>query len=40
MAFIWGADEKQLLIYISSFLTILGIAFFVTQRIPEKNWLL
>jgi small-conductance mechanosensitive channel len=28
IAFIWGVDEKQLLIYISSFLTILGIAFF------------
>ena len=28
VAFIWGVDEKQLLIYISSFLTILGIAFF------------
>lgn len=40
VAFIWGVDEKQLLIYISSFLTVLGIAFFVTQRTPEKNWLL
>lgn len=28
VAFIWGADEKQLMAYISSFLTILGIAFF------------
>ncbi|UAM98238.1 mechanosensitive ion channel family protein [Polaribacter litorisediminis] len=28
VAFIWGVDEKQLLYYISSFLTILGIAFF------------
>ncbi|WP_299012668.1 mechanosensitive ion channel domain-containing protein [uncultured Polaribacter sp.] len=28
IAFIWNVDEKQLLIYISSFLTILGIAFF------------
>ena len=28
VAFIWGVDEKQLLIYISSFLTVLGIAFF------------
>ena len=28
ISFIWGVDEKQLLIYISSFLTILGIAFF------------
>ncbi|MHB0755900.1 mechanosensitive ion channel domain-containing protein [Polaribacter sp. M15] len=28
IAFIWGVDEKQLIVYISSFLTILGIAFF------------
>ncbi|MCI2228637.1 mechanosensitive ion channel family protein [Polaribacter sp. MSW13] len=28
ISFIWGVDEKQLLIYVSSFLTILGIAFF------------
>lgn len=28
VAFIWGVDEKQLLVYVSSFLTILGIAFF------------
>ncbi|TXD62474.1 mechanosensitive ion channel [Polaribacter sp. IC066] len=28
IAFIWGVDEKQLLIYISSFFSILGIAFF------------
>ncbi|WP_298766807.1 mechanosensitive ion channel domain-containing protein [uncultured Polaribacter sp.] len=28
VAIIWGVDEKQLLIYVSSFLTILGIAFF------------
>jgi small-conductance mechanosensitive channel len=28
VAFIWGVDEKKLLYYISSFLTILGIAFF------------
>lgn len=28
ISFIWGVDEKQLLVYISSFLTILGIAFF------------
>jgi small-conductance mechanosensitive channel len=28
IAFIWGVDEKQLLLFISSFLTILGIAFF------------
>ena len=28
IAFIWGVDERQLIVYISSFLTILGIAFF------------
>jgi small-conductance mechanosensitive channel len=28
IAFIWGVDEKQLIVYISSFLTIVGIAFF------------
>jgi small-conductance mechanosensitive channel len=28
ISFLWGVDEKQLLIYVSSFLTILGIAFF------------
>ena len=28
ISFIWGVDEKQLLVYVSSFLTILGIAFF------------
>ena len=28
IAFIWGVDEKQLVVYVSSFLTILGIAFF------------
>lgn len=28
IAFIWGVDEEQLLLFISSFLTILGIAFF------------
>lgn len=28
IAFIWGVDEKQLLLFISSFLTVLGIAFF------------
>ena len=28
ISFIWGVDEKQLIVYISSFLTILGIAFF------------
>lgn len=33
VAFIWGVDEKQLLIYISSFLTILGIAFFAQWSI-------
>lgn len=33
VAFIWGVDEKQLLVYISSFLTILGIAFFAQWSI-------
>jgi small-conductance mechanosensitive channel len=33
IAFIWGVDEKQLLIYVSSFLTILGIAFFAQLSI-------
>jgi small-conductance mechanosensitive channel len=33
VAFIWGVDEKQLLIYISSFLTVLGIAFFAQWSI-------
>ena len=33
VAFIWGVDEEQLLIYISSFLTILGIAFFAQWSI-------
>jgi small-conductance mechanosensitive channel len=33
IAFIWGVDEKQLLIYITSFLTILGIAFFAQWSI-------
>lgn len=28
IAFIWGVDEKELLLFISSFLTIVGIAFF------------
>lgn len=28
IAFIWGVDAEQLLLFISSFLTILGIAFF------------
>lgn len=33
ISFLWGVDEKQLLIYISSFLTILGIAFFAQWSI-------
>lgn len=33
ISFIWGVDEKQLLIYVSSFLTILGIAFFAQWSI-------
>lgn len=33
VAFIWGVDEKQLLVYVSSFLTILGIAFFAQWSI-------
>ena len=33
IAFIWGVDEEQLLIYVSSFLTILGIAFFAQWSI-------
>jgi small-conductance mechanosensitive channel len=33
VAFIWGVDEKQLFVYISSFLTILGIAFFAQWSI-------
>ncbi|MDX6745228.1 mechanosensitive ion channel [Polaribacter sp. PL03] len=33
IAFIWGVDEKQLLVYVSSFLTILGIAFFAQWSI-------
>lgn len=33
VSFIWGVDEKQLLVYISSFLTILGIAFFAQWSI-------
>jgi len=32
-SFIWGVDEKQLLVYVSSFLTILGIAFFAQWSI-------
>lgn len=33
IAFVWGLDEKQLIVYISSFLTILGIAFFAQWSI-------
>jgi len=33
ISFLWGVGEKQLLIYISSFLTILGIAFFAQWSI-------
>ena len=33
IAFIWGVDEKQLIAYITSFLTILGIAFFAQWSI-------
>lgn len=33
VSFIWGVDEKQLLVYVSSFLTILGIAFFAQWSI-------
>ena len=33
ISFIWGVDQKQLLVYISSFLTILGIAFFAQWSI-------
>ncbi len=33
IAFIWGVEERQVLIYISSFLTILGIAFFAQWSI-------
>jgi small-conductance mechanosensitive channel len=33
VAFVWGVEEKQLLIYISSFLTLLGIAFFAQWSI-------
>ncbi|WP_405611320.1 mechanosensitive ion channel family protein [Polaribacter sp. Asnod1-A03] len=33
ISFLWGVDEKQLLIYVSSFLTILGIAFFAQWSI-------
>lgn len=33
IAFIWGVDEKELMLFISSFLTILGIAFFAQWSI-------
>lgn len=33
IAFIWGVNEEELLIYISSLLTILGIAFFAQWSI-------
>lgn len=33
IAFLWGVDQKQLLVYISSFLTVLGIAFFAQWSI-------
>ncbi|TMM29923.1 mechanosensitive ion channel [Polaribacter aestuariivivens] len=33
ISFLWGVDEKQLLVYVSSFLTILGIAFFAQWSI-------
>jgi small-conductance mechanosensitive channel len=33
VSFIWGVDEKQLLVYVSSFLTIVGIAFFAQWSI-------
>ncbi len=33
IAFIWGVDERQLIAYITSFLTILGIAFFAQWSI-------
>ena len=33
VSFIWGVDEKQLLVYVSSFLTILGVAFFAQWSI-------
>ena len=33
IAFVWGVEERQLLIYISSFLTLLGIAFFAQWSI-------
>ena len=36
VAFIWGIHEKQLFNYISSFLTILGIAFFAQWSLPSN----
>lgn len=33
ISFIWGVNEEQLMVYISSFLTILGIAFFAQWSI-------
>jgi|TARA_B110000116_G_C16509316_1_gene434856 small-conductance mechanosensitive channel len=33
IAFIWGVNKEQLLIYVSSFLTVLGIAFFAQWSI-------
>lgn len=33
IAFIWGVNEEQLLLFVSSFLTILGIAFFAQWSI-------
>jgi small-conductance mechanosensitive channel len=33
ISFIWGVEEKELLLFISSFLTILGIAFFAQWSI-------
>jgi len=33
ISFIWGVDKKELLLFISSFLTVLGIAFFAQWSI-------
>jgi small-conductance mechanosensitive channel len=33
ISFIWGADKKELLLFVSSFLTVLGIAFFAQWSI-------
>ncbi|WP_445749107.1 mechanosensitive ion channel domain-containing protein [Polaribacter sp.] len=33
ISFIWGVDEKELFLFVSSFLTILGIAFFAQWSI-------